>query len=167
MGFGDAQIGQQEGDWLGGHGEAAVGVNGELSRLDVLLLASVFEEPLGQFGALARRDHPADDVAAEDIEDDVQVEAGQLGRAEQLGDAPAPELIGSGRQQFRLLIRRVRELVAALPRSSLVVPAAGTGCESSSDTGLHRGVWRRWPPASGLGIVPGADKPTPFPARPD
>ena len=69
---------------------------------------------LGQFGAFARRHHPADDVTAEDVEDDVEVKVGPLGRAAQLGDVPTPKLIGGGGQQFRLLILRMGELIAAL-----------------------------------------------------
>jgi hypothetical protein len=41
-------------------------------------------------------DHPADDVAAEDVEDDVQVQVGLLRRAEQLRDVPAPHLVRRG-----------------------------------------------------------------------
>src|ERR1035437_8916705 len=37
-----------------------------------------------------------------------------LGRSAQLGDVPNPELIGGGGQQFRLLISRMDELIAAL-----------------------------------------------------
>ena len=71
-------------------------------------------ESFGQFRALPVGDHPADDIAAEDIEDDVQIEVGPLRRPAQFGDVPAPELVGAGGQQFRLLIRRMHELIAAL-----------------------------------------------------
>ena len=75
---------------------------------------------LGQFGAFARRHHPADDVAAEDVEDDVEIEVGPLGRAAQLGDVPTPKLIGRGGQQFRLLILRMDELIAALASCAIL-----------------------------------------------
>jgi hypothetical protein len=39
---------------------------------------------------------------------------GPFHRAAQLGDVPAPQLVGLGGQQLRLLIRRMSELVAAL-----------------------------------------------------
>ena len=86
----------------------------ELAGLDVLFLAALLDQPLGQLGAFAISDHPAGDVTAEDIEDHVQVEVGPLRGAEQLGDIPAPELIGSGGHQFRLLVGRMRQLIAAL-----------------------------------------------------
>ena len=58
------------------------------------------------------RDHPSDDVSAEDIQDDVEVEVRPSGRAEQLGDIPRPELIGACRQQLGPCVLRMPELVA-------------------------------------------------------
>ena len=78
--------------------------------------------------ALSRvRDHPAGDVAAEDIEDDVQIEVGPLDRTPQLGDVPAPKLVGRGGQQLRLLVSRMNELIAALARFSLLFQDAVHG----------------------------------------
>jgi hypothetical protein len=53
-------------------------------------------------------------IAAEDIEDHVEIEISPLRRTEQLRDIPAPELVGPGGQQFGLRVSRMRELVAAL-----------------------------------------------------
>jgi hypothetical protein len=92
------------------------GVHGELTALNVVFGAGILDETLGQFSAFPRGDHPAGDVTAEDVEDDVEIEVSPLGRAEQLGDVPAPELIGRGGQQFGFLVGRVGELVAALAR---------------------------------------------------
>ena len=64
--------------------------------------------------------YATDHVAAEDVEDDVEVEVGPLGWAQQFGDVPTPELIGSGGQQFRLLIRGMGELIAALASFTLL-----------------------------------------------
>ena len=47
-----------------------------------------------QGGAFAVGDPPADDVAAEDVDDDVEIEVGPFGRAHQLGDVPGPDLVG-------------------------------------------------------------------------
>ena len=80
----------------------------ELTGLDVLFLAALLDQSLGQLRAFAMSDHPAGDVAAEDIEDDVEVEVRPFRRPEQLGDIPAPELIGSGGQQLRLLVGRMK-----------------------------------------------------------
>ena len=67
------------------------------------------------------RDHPADDVAAEDVEDHVEIEVGPLGRTEEFGDVPAPDLIGAGGQQFRLLVGRVAQLIAPLAHFPVLV----------------------------------------------
>ena len=86
--LGDAEIGQEKGDGLGGHRGAAIGVDGQLTGLDVLLRAGVLDESSGELRALARRHHPAGDIAAEDIQDDVEVKVGPLGRTEQFGYNP-------------------------------------------------------------------------------
>jgi len=126
--FDDAQIGQQESHWFGFHGRAAIGMDGELAGGDVLLQAGMFDESLGQHGAFAVGDHPTDHVAAEDIQDDVEMIGGPFHRAAQLGDVPAPQLIGFGSQQLRLLIGRMGELIAAFaafaPRFQQAVHAA-------------------------------------------
>jgi len=49
-----------------------------------VLADGLLDELLGQFGAFPGRDHPAGDVAAEDVEDDVEIEVGPLGRARSL-----------------------------------------------------------------------------------
>src|SRR5881227_2621358 len=92
----------------------------ELVRLDILLFTSFLDELSCQLGPFSRSHHPANDVAAEDIEDDVQVKVGPLGRSAQLGDVPTPELIRGGGQQFRLLISRMDELIATFARSPIL-----------------------------------------------
>jgi len=47
VGLGHAEVGEQEGDRLGGHAWAAVGVHGELSGGDVVLGAGLGDELLG------------------------------------------------------------------------------------------------------------------------
>src|ERR1035441_6369376 len=92
----------------------------QLVRLDVLLFATFLDQLSGQFCAFPRGHHPADDIPAEDIEDDVKVKVGPLGGAAQLGDVPTPQLIGGGGQQFWFLIRGVGELIAALARCPIL-----------------------------------------------
>jgi hypothetical protein len=89
-------------------------VDRELSGDDRLLLAGLVEEAPGEPLALAVRDHPADDVAAEDVEDYVEVEVGPLRRAGELGDVPGPDLVRSRGEELGLLVLGVPELVAAL-----------------------------------------------------
>ena len=96
----------------------------ELAGLDVLFGATLLDQPLGQLCAFAHRYHPAGDVAAEHIEDHVEIKVGPLGRPQQLGDVPAPELIGSRGQQFRFLVGRMGELIAALARFAFLFEQA-------------------------------------------
>src|SRR6267154_1337084 len=97
----------------------------ELAALDVLFRATLFDQPLGQLGALAHRHHPPGDIAAEDIEDHVEIEVSPLGWSEQLGDVPTPELLGSRSQKFRLLVRRMSELVAAFAEENQLATIVG------------------------------------------
>ena len=71
---GDAEVGQHQGGGLGLHRPAAVGVEGQLAGRHGVLGEGVMEQRLEQGGALGIGDAPADDPAAEDAEDDVQVE---------------------------------------------------------------------------------------------
>lgn len=73
MGFGDSQVGQHKGDRLGGHRGAAVGMEVELAGNDALLVAAVADQAFGQLGTFAIGDHPADHIAAEDVQDDVEI----------------------------------------------------------------------------------------------
>ena len=54
----------------------------------------MIDQTLGQLGAIAIGDHPTHDATAEDIQDDVEVISGPLGRTAQVGDVPTPELVG-------------------------------------------------------------------------
>lgn len=69
VGLGDAQVGEEQGDRLGLHAGAAVGVQSELAGADVLFVAGLGDKLLGQSGGFAGSNHPADQVAAGDIDD--------------------------------------------------------------------------------------------------
>ena len=69
----ESQIGEQLSRALGGHRGAPIAVQGEHLRFDVVLAAGLLDEATGEIGVLAGREHPADDVAAEDVEQDVEV----------------------------------------------------------------------------------------------
>lgn len=71
MCLGDARVGEEQGDRLGLHAGAAVGVQGEQAGANVLFIAGLGDELLGQSGGFAGSDHPADHVAAEDINDHI------------------------------------------------------------------------------------------------
>ena len=67
----DTKVCSQQGHGLGGHRGAPVRVDGQLARCNLLLLAAVFDELFRQVGRLTIGNHPARDIAAEDIQDDV------------------------------------------------------------------------------------------------
>jgi hypothetical protein len=80
----DAEVRVQMRDHFRGPRRPAVRVDGQLTRRDSLALAGFFDELRRKRRALPVGDHPADNVAAEDVEEDVQVEVRPLRWAEQL-----------------------------------------------------------------------------------
>src|SRR3954463_6299791 len=74
-------------------------------------------------------DAPADAPAAEDVENDVEIEVGPFRRSGQLRDIPRPDLIGAFGEQFGLGVDRVAQLVAALPNLVMVVQDAVQGAD--------------------------------------
>ena len=123
-----AQGGQQQGHGLRGHRRAPISMDDELVGVDLLALAALADEHLGQGRTLlAARIQPTTyrlKISSRDIE----VAVGPLG-AEELGDVPAPDLIGAGRCAIGLLGR----------------PASEFGRRRHGDGGLGRGA-RRWSP---------------------
>jgi hypothetical protein len=112
--FGDAEIGQEQRDGLAAHRATAVRVDRQLAWLNVVLRAGLGDQSLGEDGALARREHPPDDVATEDVEDHIEIEVGPLGWPEELGDVPAPDFIGARGQQLGRGVVAPPHLIAAL-----------------------------------------------------
>ena len=89
VGLGDLQIDQQGGHRFRAHAGAAIGVQGERARSDVVFGNRIGDRLFGKLGRFAQRNHPAHDVAAEDIEDHVEVIAAPFDRAFEFGDVPA------------------------------------------------------------------------------
>jgi hypothetical protein len=65
----DAGIGEQERHRTRTHRGTAVGVKRELIATDPLLVKRLGDEPFGKHRRFAMGDHPADDVAAVDVQD--------------------------------------------------------------------------------------------------
>jgi len=112
---GDTQIDEQLGDRLGGHRGAPVGVQGELVGFDAVAGEGVGDEGLGQLPGLGGRHHPADDVAAEDVDDHVELVVDAALGAAELGDVPRPDLQRPPGDQLGLLLGGMGPLAAALP----------------------------------------------------
>jgi hypothetical protein len=96
----ESESGEELCDGGGGHGGAAVGVDGELSGLDALVSGGFLDEELGEFSGFSGVEEPADDVAAEDVDDDVELEVEPFWGAFESGDVPAPDLVGGGGEEF-------------------------------------------------------------------
>ena len=65
--LGNAKAGQRERNGFGAHNFPTVSVNGELTNRYLVFLEGVLNEEFGQFGRFPFGDHPAGDVAAEDV----------------------------------------------------------------------------------------------------
>ena len=78
----DAQVREEQRDELAPHGRAAVGMDRELLRGDALFQAGRRNQAFRQVRILVAGDHPAHDVAAEEVEDHIErvVEVRDRGR---------------------------------------------------------------------------------------
>ena len=68
----DAQVREEQRDELAPHGRAAVGMDRELLRGDALFQAGRRNQAFRQVRILVAGDHPAHDVAAEEVEDHIE-----------------------------------------------------------------------------------------------
>ena len=108
-----AEIGKQQRRRFGLHRPAAISMQRELAERNMMFCDRVIEEWLEKCRRFGIGHTPANNPAAEDIEDDVKIEIRPFRRPHQFGNVPRPDLVGSLRQQFRLLIDRVAQLSAA------------------------------------------------------
>ena len=144
MTLGDPEVGEQERGRRGAHRAAPIGVDGERARSDALLGDRVGDEPLGEGGALGRGDHPARHVAAEDVEQDVQVEPGPRGGTLEFRDIRAPQLVrprgqelGPGAGPSRRPDRRDQQAIAG---RDICAGARGGNAAEQADAAEQSGV---------------------------
>src|SRR5450756_695380 len=112
MRFGDAEIGEQQGSGFGLHRAAAVGMQGELAGGDIMLHDGVVEQGFEQRGAFSIGDAPGDDPAAENIDDDIEMEVAPFRRPHQLRYVPGPNLIWAFGEKLGLLVDGASQLSA-------------------------------------------------------
>ena len=112
--FGDIKIDEQLRDGFGAHAGAAVGVQGQRAGHDILFVDGIGDQLLGEFRGFPVRDHPTDNVAAENIENHVQVKARPLGWSLQFRYIPAPDFVRPHREQFRPGVLRVTPLTTPI-----------------------------------------------------
>src|SRR5271166_4141047 len=79
-------------------------MQGELAGGDIMLDDGVVEQGFEQRGAFSVGDAPGDDPAAENIDDDIEIEVAPFRGAHQLRYVPGPNLIWAFGEKFRLLI---------------------------------------------------------------
>src|SRR5439155_1069029 len=103
------------------HRRPMVSMERELARRDPLSPAALLDQLSRQGRAFLVSDHPANDVPAEDVQDHVEVEVGPLRRPEQLGDVPAPHLVGSRRQELGGRGVRMAQLIPPLTHLVILV----------------------------------------------
>lgn len=114
VGLGNAQVAEKECDGFGFHRTAPIGMQSEGSGINFLLAAGFIDQPFGQCSRFSVRNHPPDDVSAEDVQDDVEIEVAPFYGAEKLGNVPGPDPIGAGGQELGFLIDGMTQLVSAL-----------------------------------------------------
>src|SRR5664280_3787607 len=79
-------------------------MQGQLVAGHALFDDGVVDQSPGELGPLGSGQHPANRVAAEDVQDDVEVVVGPLLGSVQLGDVPRPDLVLSGGDELGLLV---------------------------------------------------------------
>ena len=114
MGLGNSEVSQEQSHGLASHRAATVRVKGELVGFNVLLATALGDEALRERRTFSVSQHPANHVAGEDVEDDVEVVVGPLDGATKLRNIPRPNLVGRFGQQLRLRVVRMAPLVPAL-----------------------------------------------------
>src|SRR5690606_8882867 len=93
----NAKVREEGGEGVAGHRCTTVVVYGERIGRDAVPRDGLLEELFGKRGVLVGRNHPANRVATEEVEHDVEVEKLAPGERWNLGDVPRPYLIwGSG-----------------------------------------------------------------------
>ncbi len=65
--------------------------------------------------------HPADNAATVDVEDHVQVVIRPFLRSLEFGDVPRPDFIGTGREQFQLLVAGMLQLISSFACALILV----------------------------------------------
>ncbi len=90
-------------------------MEGQPRWVNPVLLHGLRYEPFGERRGLVRRQHPADHVPAEDVDDDVEVEPLTPVGASNLRDVPGPHLVGSRGDELGARVRGVAAHSTALP----------------------------------------------------
>ena len=88
MRTGHTEIGEQKSRGFRRHRTTAIGMERELAGQHIVFRDRIIEQWPEQRGAFSIRHAPADHAAAEDVEDDIEIEVRPLGWPHQFGDIP-------------------------------------------------------------------------------
>ena len=127
--LGYTQVGQKQCHRFRCHRRSSVIVNKQLRFIDSLTRTGLTNEQLSKLSTLSASNHPAHCVAAEYVDDHIEVVIVPLFRSFQLRDVPAPNLVRSCGQQFRLLVLRVAQLIPALSDFSILTQDSVHGAD--------------------------------------
>src|SRR5690625_3128475 len=121
----------------------------DLTRLDVVPEASLFDQSRCMTGQLFVVHFPAADLAAIDVQDHVQAQELATHSDRKIGDVPGPGLIGPGGGNRQRLAHRTRRLSPTAPVHLVVLAQdaieTGFGSNVDSRTGQARNnlTWRQ------------------------
>ena len=110
----DLQIDEELPHRLGNHGASAVRMQRQIPRLDALPEVGFVMEIPRDVVVLLGLNRPTNHQAAEQIDGDVELEAGAADRPLEVGDVPGPDLVGRSGAQLGFHVRRMDGLAAAL-----------------------------------------------------
>ncbi len=100
--------------------EPRIGVQRRLFFGDFPLGPSVGDQLLRKFRAVARSEHPAHDLAARDVHDQVGAEVAPRDGTLHLGDVPTPDLIGLRGEKLRLFVSGMPQPITAFTRLATI-----------------------------------------------
>ncbi len=90
----DTQVGEFFGQGPGSHRRPPIRMQCDLVGRKVFAHRDLFDEVASQRAGLAGAEHPAHDITAEDVDDDIQIEVRPLRRRLEFGDIPRPDVVG-------------------------------------------------------------------------
>src|SRR3990172_9125783 len=104
-------------------------MNRQLIFRYVLFYTGFSNKSLSQYRRLSGGNHPANNIAAEDVHNHIQVKICPFYRAKEFGNIPGPYLVRPCSQKLRLLIYGMTQLVPALLNFLVVVEDAVHGTD--------------------------------------
>ena len=138
---GHAEVSEKLSGALARHWSSPIRVQGQDPGLDAMLQAALLDQPAGQGRVLPVRHHPAHDVAAVDVHDDVEVVIAPLLRPEQPRDIPGPHLVRRRGHQLGLLVLGMGALRPAFLNRAPRRPEHDTSCVRCTGRPLRRAAW--------------------------